>query len=98
MIGLLANLGFGGIVVSLILTKVLVPKWFVDKLEAERDAYKNALEIERQRNTELSETTGTTARLIGALTDIALERHERHDAAPGPALGRSQQAPGEGSP
>ena len=79
LVGLLTNFGLGGIVILLIATGVLSPKWIVDRLEREITALKTALETERQRNAELAGTTGTTARLVQALTEIAMDRNNRGD-------------------
>lgn len=102
LVGLLTNFGLGGLVIMLIITGFLVPKPTHEKLEKENERLIAALEIERNRNTELAGTTGTTARLIGALTDIAIERGAaRRDEAPElirDAVERGRQSPaGSGS-
>lgn len=94
LVGLLTNFGLGGIVILLIATGVLSPKWIVDRLEREITALKTALETERQRNAELAGTTGTTARLVQALTEIAMERNDRnHTRWQPPAPGAAWEPP-----
>lgn len=99
LVGLLTNFGLGGIIILLIALGVLSPKWIVDRLEKEIAALSAALEIERQRNAELAGTTGTTARLVQALTEIAMDRNDRQDHHGGQGRGALVLEPGgqEGS-
>ena len=105
LIGMLTNFGGLGIVLLLICTGWLAPKWVIDRLEKEVDTLKAAMEIERTRNAELAGTTGTTARLVTALTEIAMERNHQprqgewtpHPLEPGAEQWAPPQEPG-GSP
>ena len=85
LVTVLINAGIAGVVVLLMIFKWLVPKWVYDKAEAEARYYREALELERQRNAELASTTDTTTKLIGALADLATERRALPPAHRDPA-------------
>jgi hypothetical protein len=69
----LLNFGALGVVVALMVIGYLVPKPTVDRLETENKLLRDALDIERKRNDELSKVGDVTGQLLRALTD-SMER------------------------
>ena len=93
IVSVLANLGTGGIVVLLIVLGYLVPKPTHTRA-VEDSAHKDevigklqeALDLERQRSNDATQTAAVTNQLISALTTLATtnraaEKHEHQDAA-----------------
>lgn len=70
----LINAGVAGVVVLLLIFGYLVPKWAYRKLEEENKLLREALTLERQRNSEASSQMGVTNQLIGALVELAEAR------------------------
>ncbi len=70
----LVNAGVAGIVIILIIAGWLVPKWAFSKLEDENNSLREALRLERQRNSETTSQLGITNQLIGALVELAEKR------------------------
>lgn len=64
---LLTNFGALGVVVLLV-TGVLVPGWAYKRLEHENETYRDALQVERQRNADLQQfaAAGQKARFVGS--------------------------------
>lgn len=75
----LLNFGALGIVVILILTGVLVPGYFYRKLERENETYRDALSVERQRNSDLQQFAATGQKAIVALAEVAQENRVQRD-------------------
>lgn len=73
---ILTDSGFAGIVLLLVVFGYLVPKPTVDKLESEKDYYRNALDLERQRNGEMASTGTVTNQLLSAFVHVATENRE----------------------
>ena len=86
---LITNAGIAGIVIVLIITGYLVPKSYYTKLDEENTHLKEALRLERQRANEVTASAAITNHLIGALTDLAAEKHPHHEDNPEPARGDS---------
>lgn len=74
VIDALVNAGFGGIVVILMLFGWLVPKWAYSRLLEENRLLREALELERQRNSENSSQMGIANQLLSAVVDLAEAR------------------------
>jgi hypothetical protein len=93
LIGILANLGTGGVVIVLIILGFLVPRPTHAKVledSARKDdiieKLQEALALERQRSNDATQAGAVTNQLIGALTTLATEhraaeKHEHQDAA-----------------
>ena len=93
LITIVSNLGWGGIIVVLVVLGYLVPKPAHTRA-LEESAHKDevigklqeALTLERQRSNDATQTAAVTNQLIGALTTLATvnraaEKHEHQDAA-----------------
>lgn len=74
IVTVLINAGVAGIVVILLISGFLVPKWVYSRLENENKDLRQALQLERQRNKEVASAAGVTNQLIGALVNLAEER------------------------
>jgi hypothetical protein len=93
LIGVLANLGTGGVVIVLIVLGYLIPKPTHTRVledSARKDEIieklQEALALERQRSNDAAQAGAVTNQLIGALTSLAtehraMEKHEHQDAA-----------------
>lgn len=71
----LINAGVAGVIVILMMTGYLVPKWVYKKLEKENKALREAYELQRQRSIETTNQGVVTNQLIQALVDVA-EQHQ----------------------
>ena len=80
LVTLLANAGTAGVVIALILTGLLDPGWVRRKNEKRIEHLEKALDLERQRNGEISGQAGIAVQLLGTIRDLAVER--RGDALP----------------
>jgi hypothetical protein len=78
LITLLANAGVAGVVIVLIVAGILVPKPYYTRLEEENKLLREGRDIDRQRASEAASTAGVTNQLIGALTNLATERHAQN--------------------
>jgi hypothetical protein len=67
------NYGAFGIVLVLLLTGALVPGFFYKKLEKENETLRDALTVERQRNSDLQQFAVTGQKAITALAEVAQE-------------------------
>lgn len=74
VINALVNAGFGGIILILMLLGWLVPKWVYSRLLEENRLLREALELERQRNSENSSQMGIANQLLSAVVDLAEAR------------------------
>ncbi len=74
IVSVLVNAGFGGGVVLLRLFGWLVPKWVYSRLLEENRLLQEALEFERQRNSENSSQMGIANQLLSAVVDLAEAR------------------------
>jgi len=93
LITALFNLGWGGLVVLLILGGYLVPKLTHQRVVTENarkdeviERLQVALDLERQRSNDATQAGAVTVQLIGALTTLATEnraaeKHEHRQAA-----------------
>ena len=93
LISIVANLGFGGIIIILIISGYLVPKPAhvrVEQESARKDEVigklQEALALERQRADDAAQAGGVTNQLISGLVQLATdhraaEKHEHKDAA-----------------
>ena len=93
LVGVLVNLGTGGVVVVLIVLGYLIPKPTHSRVleDSERkdeviEKLQEALALERQRSNDAAQTATVTNQLIGALTTLAAanraaEKDEHQDAA-----------------
>lgn len=93
LIGVLANLGTGGVVIVLIVLGYLIPKpahskAIEDSVRKDEiiERLTEALALERQRSNDATQAGAVTIQLIGALTTLATEhraseKHEHEDAA-----------------
>ena len=70
----LINAGVAGIVVFLLIMGLLVPKWAYRKLEKENESWREAYELQRQRNNELASQMGIANQLIEAVRELAEAR------------------------
>jgi hypothetical protein len=76
----LMNFGALGVVLVLILSGILVPGFFYRKLERENEVYRDALSVERQRNSDLQQFAATGQKAIAALAQVAEERRDQRGA------------------
>lgn len=93
LIGVLANLGTGGVVIVLIVLGYLIPRPAHTRVleeSARKDEVigklQEALGLERQRSNDATQAGAVTIQLIGALTTLATEhraaeKHEHAEAA-----------------
>ena len=93
LITIVSNLGWGGIIVVLIVLGYLVPKPAHTRALEENSRkdevigkLQEALALERQRSNDATQAGAVTNQLIGALTTLAtehraMEKHEHADAA-----------------
>lgn len=92
LIGVLANLGTGGVVIVLIVLGYLVPKPAHTRVLEESarkdeviDKLQEAVALERQRSNDVTQAGAVTNQLIGALTTLATEHRAGADAIALPA-------------
>lgn len=71
---MLTNFGALGVVLLLLVTGVLVPGWAYRKLEKENQDYRDALQVERQRNSDLQQFASTGQKALASLAEVAAER------------------------
>ena len=72
----LVNLGFGGVIILLIIMGYLIPKPSYARLLEENADLRRALETERQRANEVTRAGQVTNQLIGALVTVAGEHRD----------------------
>ena len=83
LVTLLINLGWGGIILMLLITGSLVTGREHKRLEDENDNLKQALATERQRNSEMLVWAATGSRALQAVAQVAQERAQPPPAQEG---------------
>jgi hypothetical protein len=73
LIEALVNLGFGGVIVVLIILDLLVPGHVHKRLLKENESLKEALSLERQRADAGTQAGTVTNQLIGGLIQLATQ-------------------------
>lgn len=92
----ITNLGWGGVILALVLTGWLVarPTYRRALQEIARkdkviDSLQEALALERQRSNDVTQAGTVTNQLISGLLQLATERRDRADGADGMSAGRA---------
>lgn len=82
---LIVNGGTAGAVLVLMLMRVLIPKWYVTKLESQISYLEQNLRIQKEINRDAVNTAANANQMIGELKKIALQRaqYEEHKEPPG---------------
>lgn len=79
---LITNAGIAGVVIVLILLGILVPKWYVSKLEKEITLKDQALKTEREISKQATEQLAIANQLVGELRAIAAQRAQTEQMRP----------------
>lgn len=91
----LLNFGVAGLVIVLILTGVIVPGFLYKELQRTNEKLADALELERQRNTDLQQLAATGVRALDALREVAQERRGEREREVTRSVARSPSGTAE---
>lgn len=93
LIEALVNLGFGGVIIILMMLDLLVPGSVYKRLLKENESLKEALTVERQRADAATQAGTVTNQLIGGIVQLATQNRAAEAHANAAALADARHAP-----